>query len=365
MKRGVDMRKIFGYLISSFICTCLFFTSVHGATPVVSNVTGNLSSGQIITISGSNMVDEDKTNWGTFFTNTNAYGFEGASPASDGYGHATGSMFDPVYVTNQKLMGNHSVYFHTVGSASSILTSYLTTNTGLSSNLDVWIRLYAKWNYNISPQTIIKMFDTFGGTYQQYLQPAAGFQGMIATNHATWDPNNTTPTPASGNDVVYYYPSGGVQKDRWYEFEMHLKNDNAPYIFDVWMDGKQVITGTSIKTAGSFGSIMFGIINQFQNNSSAYMDHWMDGLVVSSTRVYPSSVIEVSNNVIYGQGIIKYQEPIYLSDGSVQFKADFSGLGSGPLYLWITNNRQQRSSYYLGSGLGTAVAIPSPPMNVR
>lgn len=93
---------------------------------------------------------------------------------------------------------------------------------------------------------------------------------------------------------------------------------------------------------------------RFQNacgtGSSFSLDNWMDGFVLSSSRVYPSSIIEISNNATYGQGGVVSQEPVYLSDGSVQIKANLSGLGSGPYYLFVTNNRQETSVAYNLSG---------------
>ena len=54
-------------------------------TPAISNVSGTVSAGQTLTITGTNMVNEDDTDWLTFFntTNPNASSFEGANPADD------------------------------------------------------------------------------------------------------------------------------------------------------------------------------------------------------------------------------------------------------------------------------------------
>ncbi|MGE5298112.1 MAG: fibronectin type III domain-containing protein, partial [Acidobacteriaceae bacterium] len=51
-----------------------------------------------------------------------------------------------------------------------------------------------------------------------------------------------------------------------------------------------------------------------------------------------------------------------VSDGSVGFTADLAGLGSGPYYLFVTNNRQQVSSAYALSG--GAVSDTVPPSQV-
>ena len=86
-------------------------------------------------------------------------------------------------------------------------------------------------------------------------------------------------------------------------------------------------------------------------------------MALSSSRVYPSSLVEISTSSTYGQGTVNFQEPVFLSDGSVKIKANLDGLGSGPYYLWVTNNGQSRSAVYNLSG-GT-VATLAPPTNLQ
>jgi hypothetical protein len=77
----------------------------------------------------------------------------------------------------------------------------------------------------------------------------------------------------------------------------------------------------------------------------------MDGLgLKANSRIRPASVIEISDNSTYGAGIVVYQPPELLSDTSVQVKANLTGLGDGPYYLWVTNNLNERSSTYNLSG---------------
>jgi hypothetical protein len=69
-------------------------------------------------------------------------------------------------------------------------------------------------------------------------------------------------------------------------------------------------------------------------------------ITYSTSRIYPASKIEVSNSRIYGQGVVKWQEPLQISDTEIQVKLDLTGLGAGPYYLWITNNRQERGPVF-------------------
>lgn len=52
------------------------------APPTVNSALGAIKSGQVLIISGANMVNEDRTNWDPFFINhPNASSFEGANPS--------------------------------------------------------------------------------------------------------------------------------------------------------------------------------------------------------------------------------------------------------------------------------------------
>ena len=341
-------KELFLILVHSSMAFFLFLPMIgYAAQPVITSVTGTVQNRQILTITGSNMIDEDKTNWDSFFTShENASGFEGASPAEDGYiiPNSPGMQFwwEPVYDGSMKLLGNQSIHFHTQGSSPSILTSYVAMSHHLPKLEDIWVRFYAKWIYKVRPYSHIKMIDTFGGPYQSYFQPSAGFDWLVATAHARYA--SGTPKPFHNGDDIYYPFS--IEQDRWYEFELHFRNKSGqPYIFDTWMDGKQITWGV-VSRENSFRTLMLGIINQRQKDSRAIMDHWWDGFAVSSSRIYPACTIEISNNPAYGEKNIKYQEPVYLSDSLIRFRLDVEGLGKGPFYLWVTNNRQERSKPY-------------------
>lgn len=60
----------------------------------------------------------------------------------------------------------------------------------------------------------------------------------------------------------------------------------------------------------------------------------------------PASLIEVGDSSNYTTAKKVYQEPIYLSESSSQFKLDLTGLGAGPYYVWVTNNSGQISQPY-------------------
>jgi hypothetical protein len=320
---------------------------VNAATPTIANVSGTVQTGQILTVTGSNLINENKANWVSFFsTNANAYGFEGASPTADFYCDL-GPCFG-TYDSSVKLMGNKSIKFHSEGSASScdgpgVCGNYNAFNSGVSNGS--WTRFYSRWNLvNGSwPDTHVKMFYDLSNYYVQPSQTSNGAlpsQILIKLGNATYYPN---------------IPSGQLQNNRWYLFEVYLSTSNI----QVWLDGVQIYSGAPADSDSS-NLLLFGLINV--GSAKAFsLDNWMDNLATSTSRIYASSTIEISNSATYGSGTKVYQEPVYLSDGSVQIKANLSGLGSGPYYLWVTNNSQARSTAYSLSGGGTASAAPLPP----
>jgi hypothetical protein len=106
---------------------------------------------------------------------------------------------------------------------------------------------------------------------------------------------------------------------------------------------------------------MMGIINACGTNAAFDLDHWWDGFAASKSRVGLASMIEIGNSPDYATATRVYQAPQYLSEITSQIKVDLSGLGSGPYYLWVTNNRGERSLPFSLSG---SITLP-PPANLR
>jgi hypothetical protein len=343
--------------ILCIVCVCLSYAT----TPQISNVTETAQSGSnIITISGQYMMDENKINWGTAYKTGTKYGFEGSSYTSDGYGEAPDvSPQERAYDTSVKLMGNKSFRGRIYGNSSNCPGGnhssglYITlSEDGVGSSTDFYVRLYSRWRSTGTgskwPLSHIKMLDVQGSGDQMYFQPAAG---------------SNLPTQMS---MVYdstphnYTVSNFLQEDRWYCMEARFKT-SSPHNFTVWVDGTQIASVTP-SSVGTYAYILFNIINacEFVNLD---LTNWTDGFTVSTSRIYPSSVIEVGNSSDYAGSKKVYQEPLFLSDSSVQVKLNLNGLGSGPYYLWVTNNRQERSTAYPISG--RAISSPTSPSGLR
>jgi hypothetical protein len=335
-KHQSNLAIVFSFLIMTGFCG--YANLSLAATPAISNVSGSIATGQIITISGANMMDEDRSNWLSKFKTGSSYGFEGSSPSGDGYACTGGT-----YSSSVKLSGNKSIDYHVSGATGS---GQLESRCWVDyTGSDYWVRGNVRWDATGGwPTNFIKMMLGEPGFY---FQPQEG---------------SSLPSKMRMNGFYPSIPSGQLESGRWYTIEAHIKR-TSPTIFEGYMDG--TFLGTESGAGGGNTWLEFGIINLSGTPSSFDMHHYWDNLVLSTSRAYPSSIIEVSNNSVYGQGTIKYQEPMTLGDSSSQIKLNLNGLGSGPFYLWVTNNRQERSAGYILSGESTDTIPPSPPKNVK
>jgi len=322
----------------------------YATTPLISSVSGAIQTGQTITISGSNLMSEVKTNWIPMFASGTAYGFEGSSPTADGYVHGSPGVYDATV----KLSGSKSYKFSVTGAGSSEISSADSFYTsGLS---EYYMRGYCRWDGSSWPSTYIKMWLTqnYNASPNIYLQPQEG--SSFPTQFRLFDIYD-------GSNTYQSIPSGQLQSGRWYCIELHVNSSTRRV--DVWIDGTQIFTNLSKSlTTQQDNDFNFGIVNANGLASGQVLTHYEDNLAMSTSRIYPSSKIEVSNNSTYGSGTVVYQEQVFLSDSSVQVKLNLTGLGSGPYYLWVTNNAQGiNSAYQLGSGTNstTDTTAPSTP----
>jgi len=325
-------------------------------TPTISGVSGTVATGQTLTIIGTNMMDEDKTGWLSMFQSGSAYGFEDALSQTSGSGsvgawdYSCGGgycSFDP----NVKLSGSKSARFHIAGAyADHDNPSTILYFAPPSNPSQYWQRGYIRYDGTGWPTAWFKMWWLGGSGAYKVIQPNPGSV-----------PTGWLYGTSNGYDNLALSPSGNIQRGRWYCIEFSLQDAGSYMVMNTWVDGSLASSSPVDDPEASIGPNDWqeiGIINLSGTNSSFSVDHYEDNYTVSTSgRIYCSSIIEIGNNSNYATATRKYQEPIYLSDGSVQIKADLSGLGSGPYYLFVTNNRQETSVAYNLSGGGD----PTPP----
>ena len=341
------------FLLATFLILPSF---VFAATPTISNVTGTVATGQTLTITGTNMVQDNQSSWlnvsnGPNFQGT-AYGFEGSSPAADGYCSSSGCS-GQAYDTTVKLMGNKSLDFHLSGASNDSNPGRIGASDSFFFSISNYYgRFYFRYDVanNIWPTVELKLSGTLSPAGYVYVNPVAN-NGNAPTQIRYVDP--------SGVGYPGALPGGALVSGRWYCLEWSVFPGNN---VTIWVDNQQVLSAP----LGSFTPQFyeFGPINLGGTPSNFDMHNRFDAMAFkTSGRVYPASIIEISNNATYGSGAKVMQEPLSLSDGSIQIKANLTGLGSGPYYLWVTNNGQARNAtgYNLSGGGGGDTTPPSAP----
>ncbi|MBW4056399.1 MAG: hypothetical protein HIU83_13550 [Proteobacteria bacterium] len=292
-------------------------------------MSGKINTGEILKITGKNLMQENRSKWRPQFRSATAYGFEGANPRDDGFCSAGFCMGR--YDSDIKLSGGKSAIFSVAG-GSGPYPDYIESFNGIS----LWAqnfygRTYFRYTNNsgVWPDNALKFIDIQGTSNNIYIQPI----GSVTAPDSFRVVDN-------GKNYYGKIPGGAIKSDRWYLLEWQYSSSNSEV--KVWIDNKLIITAPLTATTQNY--IEFGIVNAFSTPSKFALTLRLDNLAISTTRLHPSSLIEISNNERYGEGTVRYQEPIYLSDGIIKIKADLAGLGSGPYYLWITNNEQSRSA---------------------
>lgn len=359
------------------IRSCLRYATLLGmvpalsiaATPTISGVSGTVAQGQTLTINGASMIQENKTNWDPLFVNkATATSFEGSSLVADGY--TTSGC--PTYATDARLMGTKSVKMHDQGEhirqangsgLGSCNWQWVVQASKSGSNWDdVYLRTYSRWN-NTSWATIdTKYWWIAGGANYAFFNLIANSNGSAPTQFGVY-------TSGLGNWIQGTIPGGAIQNNRWYLMEAHFRMAGSlNYVIELWVDNQRILS-RSVPDGPSPNPGGWGWetnTNYFNTPAGWVSDQWQDGFVVSRTRVGPASLIEVSNCNVYTSGTKVYQEPLFLSETSSQIKLNLSGLGTGPYFLWVTNNSGERSAPLNigGSGTGCGVSGIAAPTNL-
>ncbi len=315
----------------------------------ISTVTGPIQTGQLATISGFGFIQEDRSAWDPLFiSHPTASSFEGQSLSSDGYG----TSGCPTYTTAMKLMGTQSVNMHDMGQHirmpnGSGLGSCnwqwdVQASHASSSWTDVYLRTYSRWHNTSWPTIDTKYWWIAGGANYAFFNLINYADGRAPTEFGVY-------TSGVGSWVNGPIPGGPIVNDRWYLFEAHFRlQGSGGYVIEAWIDNQAVFSRT-VPDGPSPNPSNWGWesnTNYFDTPAGWVSDHWQDGFAVSRNRIGPASLIELANGSTYATATKVYQEPVFLSDTSVQFKVNLTGLGAGPSFLFVTNNRGQRSAAF-------------------
>jgi hypothetical protein len=321
----------------------------------ITGVSGTVAQGNTLTISGSLLNNEQTANWDAFFrtTNPNAWSFEGTHPytgaGNDGYTQPGGSPASGCsigYDATVNLLGSKSLKMVSVEDSG--FDDHGTGDCYVYFYHGLVNAFYFRGYVRFSPNT------TLPTNYaKQFYCMSAGYYTDAGNHNGTHFGNFTGKTGDTSFNIPMPFTGAGytqIEHDRWYCLEGYWSQSPARR-YTIWIDGVQVYDIVPV-SAGDLDLFLLGVINaQGGAGESWNFNNWMDGFTVASARVYPSTVVEIGDNPNYGVANKRYQAPTLISDGSVQVTCDLTGLGTGPYYLWVTNNAQQRSSRWNLSNL--------------
>jgi hypothetical protein len=327
------------------------WTYAYPATPVIFAVIGTAATGKIITVSGINLMHLDTMNW---VNSEDKASFEGADNFIRKAANADGWIWNPAecdadrngqYAKDLKLMGSKSAFLvddccycpATISCCGNRLLTY--NMQGRSSG---YYAGYFRYSGSKWPSAYMKfILVATNGDGLIYFQPW-GWTNATSTGRITeYLLRDNGGTDVSGT----FSPPKAIGLNEWHHFELYFQY-TSPKRIDAWIDGQLIgsINPNSSSSALYWDELGFPNLNGFV--APDWIGIHLDMITYSTSRIYPASKIEVSNSRIYGQGVVKWQEPLQISDTEIQVKLDLTGLGAGPYYLWITNNRQERGPVF-------------------
>ena len=350
------------------LTSTLFSISALAATPTISSVSGTVSTGQTLTITGVSMVNENSSAWRKNYGNTGpvldeAY-FNGCSGSLTGGGAANcaGWRFSNSGTSNTASFDTSN---YIVGSASVKINE--TTNCGsVTSCGDAALQHYEAIDLpaNFCAAAYVKYKGTFAAYYQKFYLTIGGPNQFYVNAGVNGDGTASGFLLKDGGWGMYSNGNTAWTPDSWHYFEICI--DTTSYSgdrFTTWWDGVQNPPYTFEGHSGAKPMYNLLGIPNWSSATSVPFYMWIDRYIHSPSRIYPASVIEVS-----GDGSTwKYQEPVKLSDTSIQFKLNLSGVTGTNYRLRVTNNRQETSAIYTlsgGDGGGGDTQAPSVPASL-
>lgn len=333
-------------------------------TPVISSVSGTVTTGQALTITGTHMVDESQSTWVPFHaTNPTAGQMQGASLV--GMGFDTPHNADWVADTSIKLFGAKSFRNHTSGQIihtapdnfahAGSFSIFGPTDMGSASvTSDVWFRVYARFDVGANGEWP----NTFGGGSDDFKvmskYPGGGsdlgfWMSLDTPNSIGVPPSGIRLTPTGA--IMNSHSSGPtIAENRWYCIELKAPLNSNNHIWQIYVDGTQVFSqdlGQGVNFTADPNQFYAFFVNWYSTSPAFDQFIWCNGVAAkNNSRILPSSVIEIGNSSNYATATKIYQAPEFFSDTSHQCVCNLAGLGAGPYWLFVTNNLGQTSAAF-------------------
>lgn len=336
----------------SFFAVLLLSAALYATTPVIAKVSvSSFVQGSVVIVMGSHLRDTDLSGLELSQTQSN---FEGASLASDGwaevvdYGNTGALTLDrTVFLTGAQSFCTRLFRCATEGSGyrcGAFIRDYPRAYNNPMQN--VYVRYYVRYAKGFQwPNNYLKQFYFHGQTSGFCFQPMVPTQGF---GYASAQPN-----------VSYYRFSKPMAEERWYCIEGRFNADGSG---EMWLDGKSIGTGGPGPNPGGWYYFEIGTPNASTFATNPDSKIWFDGFNMSETRrINPEAMVYLANGPNFATATKVSQELLYLSDTDLRFKVDVTGLGTGPLYLFVVNNRNENSAAFLpttGIHYSTSSAAP-------
>lgn len=328
-----------------------------GNTPCISSVSGTVSAGNTLTVTGINLHKRNTTGWDAFFTaNSNRWSFEGASFTSDGYDTGalttgSGGSGSRAYSSAKALFGSQSMLSNLTRTAGSYTCSAQNQEAFIKvasskrgtggSDVTFWGRIYGYWESNGANWSdyvkwlYFKDFDTNRDPI--LIQPKNGAD-VVPTQWVIHTFDNSTADTFVGSGVTAFATG------KWHcvEWKATFSSTLASQVVEVYINDSQVLSMTSGWTLDMrMDELQFGIVNTCNGSGNYDINCYNDGLAIGSQRIYPGCVAEITTSPTYGAGT--YCFPLAISDTQSQIVVPALA-GGPPYYLHWRNNSQYQSA---------------------
>ena len=327
-----------------------------GGSISISGVSGSVGQGNTLTATGSLLLNRQTANDSPFLAaNSNRWSFEGTAPYGGGGDGFTQPGGDPAagctvnYSSSVKLFGSKSLYMNSVGTGGASSEGQASIHVSPAyvggGNDEYWFRMYCRYapvtNF---PNMYMKLLYDFNNAY--YVDGKGS--GTTAFEHFTgkWGSDSfDIPNPSSFSHL-------SDRSNRWILFEWHIATASAPggAIYEAWIENELCYSSTAVTGPDlPMGLMLLGVTNAQATIGFGTWDfeNWIDGIQFSSVgRLGAPCLIELANSATYASATKRYQAPESISDSSVGFTCDLTGLGGGPYHLFITNDNGERSAAF-------------------
>ena len=337
-------------------------------TPTISSVSGTVSNGNTITISGSGFGTKATARpvaWDNFE--------DGSVNASATIG--TWSDLNSLVVRNtnsRHARSSYTAYTNLTGAWPSNSNAYLSGG----SNSTTWYAQY--WLYLGSNFNFSSNMDNSRGNVKFFRMWDTGSdsKNFVAAFHSGDHVCAVVEQCTTAGPTCYMYdynPTTELDNGQWnllqFEYKESSASDIADGVWRMWSNGDLVYNFSNLTTkcSGHTSNSRPFILGFFDSHdaSGTNSDFYMDDAYIDNTW----SRIELTNNQNYSSATIhEIQPPTTWSDSAATFTVNQGSFNSGTAYVFVTDaNGTRNASGYpitIGSGGGGDTTPPTSPINL-